>query len=907
MDFKNVPSKYRPIPFWSWNEKLDACETKRQIEEMHNVGIGGFFMHARGGLQTEYMGEEWFENVKVSIDAAKENDMYAWAYDENGWPSGFGDGKVNGLGIEYMQKYLRISKEEPKENVIGKTGEYWAYYEVNPFYVDTLDKKVVAEFIKTTYEPYYEKYGNEITGFFTDEPQISRNGIPWSFVMEEEYQKRYGRNLLEDIPGLFYPVDGYEKIRIAFWKMVTDLFSEAFCMQIYNWCDERGLKFTGHLVCEENLLSQLASNGACMPHYEYFHIPGMDWLGRRILPEERTTPYQVASAAAQLGKKQVLSETFALCGHNVSFDELKGIYEWQMVRGINLLCQHLEGYSIRGMRKRDYPPAMYLQQPWWSEYKKFNDAMSRQGMILANGRSNVNILVIHPQTTAWTLYDNGENKGLMDLHNEFTRVFDKLEEKHLAFHLGDETLMERHGRVENGKLIIGECAYDCVLNPCGKFLLDNTVKLLDEYEKSGGVMASVDELAENPVIDSKKITYTMREYEDFKVHFFANNTLFNESEPKRIKTKINVNGKKLNPYTGELEEFSGIHEFEPWGSLMIIEDGSENCSMESEVDFVTINDELEIVDEVQNMITLDKCDYYFDGQLQEKNGYVLNICERANELRRKVEIHQDYYLQIDEMPEEIYLVCETPEIFRISVNGNEIDNTPCGFVIENTFKKLDVAKYLKTGRNVISFDCDFKQSDEVYENIEKGKAFESEKNKLVYDIEIESIYFVGKFGVKTNGEWEKLNRKATRYTGDFAIVAQPKKISKDNIEKQGFPFFCGEMKLKTEIDIKGENPVLIFDKKGVNAVRVKIGDVEDVVLVDNRISLKKFGVEGKTEVELTLINNLRNLLGPHHLSEGECYHVCPNSFIKEKCVWTWWIPDLEAGWNDEYCFVEFGI
>ena len=23
MDFKNVDKKYRPIPFWSWNEKLD--------------------------------------------------------------------------------------------------------------------------------------------------------------------------------------------------------------------------------------------------------------------------------------------------------------------------------------------------------------------------------------------------------------------------------------------------------------------------------------------------------------------------------------------------------------------------------------------------------------------------------------------------------------------------------------------------------------------------------------------------------------------------------------------------------------------------------------------------------------------------------------------------------------------
>ena len=38
-----------------------------------------------------------------------------------------------------------------------------------------------------------------------------------------------------------------------------------------------------------------------------------------------------------MGKDSVLSETFALCGHNVSFAELKGIYEWQMVHGCGIL------------------------------------------------------------------------------------------------------------------------------------------------------------------------------------------------------------------------------------------------------------------------------------------------------------------------------------------------------------------------------------------------------------------------------------------------------------------------------------------------------------------------------------------------------------------------------------------
>ena len=147
---KDIPSKCRPIPFWSWNERLSVDETRRQAEEMHKAGMGGYFMHARGGLQTEYMSQEWFDNISAGIEVAKEKGMGAWAYDENGWPSGFGNGFVNGKGIEYQQKYLRHAKYcgEKHENTIIIIDDEMYYYEVNPFYVDTLDGKVTSEFIK---------------------------------------------------------------------------------------------------------------------------------------------------------------------------------------------------------------------------------------------------------------------------------------------------------------------------------------------------------------------------------------------------------------------------------------------------------------------------------------------------------------------------------------------------------------------------------------------------------------------------------------------------------------------------------------------------------------------------------------------------------------------------------------
>ncbi len=900
MDFKKVEKHYRPIPFWSWNDKLCVDETARQVRVMDKAGMGGFFMHARGGLQTEYMGDEWFDNVASAVKTATDCGMRPWAYDENGWPSGFGNETVTGLGVAYQQKYLRMeSKPEHTETTICKSGDHWFYYDINPFYVDVLDQKVIKVFIENIYQPYYEKYGNEIEGFFTDEPQISRNGIPWSFVFEEEYQKRYGEDIKDHLEELFLEIKDYKNTRFQFWKMVTDLFSSAYLKQIYDWCEQRGLKLTGHLLLEETLYKQLITNGACMTHYEYFHIPGVDWLGREMY--DCLTTRQVGSVAAQLGKKQVLSETFACCGHNVSFDELKGLYEWQMVRGVNLLCQHLEGYTIRGLRKRDYPPAMYHQQPWWDGYERFVEAMSRVGKVLSCGEEQVSTLVLHPMTSAWILYSDSENReGIDVLHEQFLDVIKKLERKHIEFHFGDETIMERHAFVEGGCIVIGNQRYDTLVLPPHQFLFPSTEKLIAEFKASGGKVTTVDEMEKNLVIDNESITYTRRSFNGYTVHYFVN------SSEKEQKAMLGVEGKRLDIYSGETDDQTKEHIFEPWGSLMLIEDGSSFLPMKKEkASCVKPEGKFKVCQKVENTLLLDRCDYYFDGVLQEKNGYVLNIAERANKLGRKVAIRQDYHVKMDYIPETLHLICETPEKFDISVNGHLIRNDVCGSFADVSFKRIKIPNYLlHRGENIISLSCDFVQKDEFYEKLEKAYLFESEKNKLSYDMEIEAIILAGEFSVTTNGTWQELDRDACRYQGDFVIGEPVRELDLCDIQKQGFPFFCGRLTVEKEVEV-GENTLLKLNRKGVNIVIAEIDGNREVLLTGKgEINLSRLAGEGLHRLKITLVNNLRNLLGPHHLKEGECFVVCPSSFFKEPCLWS---PEADQSWNEDYCFTKIGI
>lgn len=54
-EFAHPSSAYRGMPFWAWNGKLEREELRRQIRVLQRMGMGGFFMHARVGLDTPYL------------------------------------------------------------------------------------------------------------------------------------------------------------------------------------------------------------------------------------------------------------------------------------------------------------------------------------------------------------------------------------------------------------------------------------------------------------------------------------------------------------------------------------------------------------------------------------------------------------------------------------------------------------------------------------------------------------------------------------------------------------------------------------------------------------------------------------------------------------------------------------
>jgi len=241
-DFKNPSSEYRATPFWAWNNKLDKNELVWQIEQLKKLGFGGFHMHVRTGMATEYLSDEFIESIRACVEKARTENMLAWLYDEDRWPSGAAGGIVT-KDPRFRIRHLLVTRKpygSPAEVVAEKNsrassgrcenGELVACFDVeldrngdlayystvdekgyrenarsfrlyayletalpspwfnNQCYANTLDPATIREFIRVTYGAYdkhFKKdFGGVIPAIFTDEPQFSQKGT-LNFAQED--------------------------------------------------------------------------------------------------------------------------------------------------------------------------------------------------------------------------------------------------------------------------------------------------------------------------------------------------------------------------------------------------------------------------------------------------------------------------------------------------------------------------------------------------------------------------------------------------------------------------------------------------------------------------------------------------------------------------------------------------
>ncbi len=554
--FENPTAEYRGTPFWAWNCELKSEELLWQIEQLKSMGFGGFHMHVRTGMATPYLSDEYMQLIRDCVEKARQESMLAWLYDEDRWPSGAAGGLVT-KDPAYRARHLLFTaqsyaeNQSSAENIISaakgaRTGNgrliasydvrldaegnlagyrlnngtepaeagvrrWYAYVETanaspwfnNQTYVDTLNKKAIDAFIRTTHDRYAATVGADFGGvvpaIFTDEPQFSHKTtlnfaaeqtdviLPWTDDLPETYQASYGEDLLAHLPELFWELPGAQvsRTRYLYHDHIAERFAEAFADNCGAWCRQHNLMLTGHMMEEPTLASQTAALGEAMRSYRGFDLPGIDMLCDRY---ELTTAKQAQSAARQFGCPGVLSELYGVTNWDFDFRGHKLQGDWQAALGVTVRVPHLSWVSMAGEAKRDYPATINYQVPWFKEYPVVEDHFARVNTALTRGQAVCRVGVIHPVESYWLIWGSQEKtaaaRAQMDAN--FQALTQWLLLGQIDFDFISESLLPGQCPAASAPLAVGQMKYDVVIVPDLRMLRSTTASRLEAFSAAGG-------------------------------------------------------------------------------------------------------------------------------------------------------------------------------------------------------------------------------------------------------------------------------------------------------------------------------------------------------------------------------------------------------------------------------------
>ena len=249
---------------------------------------------------------------------------------------------------------------------------------------DILNPEAVACFIRLVYQRYYdeftEHFGKTVRAMFTDEPSFlakrgERGAMPGTTGILENVNSYLGYDFRPYLPALWYGDEpDAARYKSDYNRALHGRLEETFYGQISSWCEEHGVSLTGHPSGPDEI-GQL----------RYFQIPGQDIVWRYIEPDKpsalegaQSTQAKCASSAMiHLGRRRNSNEYCGAYGHNFTFEEMKWLTNWLIVRGCNLLYPHAFYYSVRGPRIDERPPDVGPNSSWWDKYRPFADSVRR--------------------------------------------------------------------------------------------------------------------------------------------------------------------------------------------------------------------------------------------------------------------------------------------------------------------------------------------------------------------------------------------------------------------------------------------------------------------------------------------------------------------------------------------------
>ncbi len=310
-DLQELESQFRELPlsarrltgplFWLHGD---------ESEQLLRMYVGKVAEGGNGSLTTEsrphndWLGEAWFRDVGVCLDAAKQLGLQLWIFDEKWWPS---QGVAGLVPPRYAAKLLDATATDvtgPSSmqavghaggdyiaTVAGRVAESgtidgdslidlaacihegqldwdvpagrWRMmkftYRLAPglgqgggtqLSVDGMSRDCVEWFLQTVYQPHYERFrddfGQTIVGYFYDEPETRGDwGTELNSVLDE-----WGVDWKKAYVAYKFQLSGEDQAaaRYQYLDARAETWGRTMYGGITSWCEQRGVKSIGHFM-----------------------------------------------------------------------------------------------------------------------------------------------------------------------------------------------------------------------------------------------------------------------------------------------------------------------------------------------------------------------------------------------------------------------------------------------------------------------------------------------------------------------------------------------------------------------------------------------------------------------------------------------------------------------------------
>ncbi len=503
---------------------------------LRDHGLGGIVCNV--AFDQYLRSEEHWQTLQAGVEACRRLGLVVWIYDEEGYPSGAAGGLVLANHPEYEAQALAYDPTLPDPFVLRPAYEHTHAsnnYHAARRYINLLDDRAVAEFIRLTHEAYRQRlgayFGSTIQATFTDEPSliainlgqlleaVRRNvrvvdpldpkvrplpSVPWGYDLAQQYRRRYGQDLLAVRKSLFVGDSAEDRrVRRQFWSLVADLVADRYFGALQRWCRKHGLASSGHTLWEEAVMHHPALEGNALKVLGLMDIPGLDMLTSdpaAVMHSGWLTAGLPSSAALLHGRRRVMTEVSDFsqkmgAAGPASLDAMRATAAWQAAWGVT-----------------DFTLYYALEDRPAEAAKAYGLFVGRLNAVLKPAQWQPEVLLYYPIYDLWAEYRPvaeplslaSQSPRAQRLVQSFNRLGQLLQRHQVPLAIVDHEALARASAEPGGRLKLAGRQFRAVLLPDGAEVPDPAGATLADFHKRGGTVlrdgAGKDALSANELL-----------------------------------------------------------------------------------------------------------------------------------------------------------------------------------------------------------------------------------------------------------------------------------------------------------------------------------------------------------------------------------------------------------------------